>query len=174
VTPGDHRRDALLRRYLRLGAGELTAAAVFACVAVATEMSDREARIALWSALTPLLTILVQAGAYWLLARRWVGRRPMPAGLARLYRVLRPLDAGLLLAGIVGVVVWAPGDVVVTAAIVAVWLLGVVEFVNYFVVRLAYPPHRWLGSVGRLRTPRLVLDMTHRRQGSADGERVRG
>lgn len=43
-----------------------------------------------------------------------------------------------------------------------IWLFGVIEFVNYFVVRLVYAPREWLGNIGQWRTPRLVLDMTHR------------
>ena len=145
---------------------------MFAYIAVATDIANEsgpDGRIALWAALTPLLIILVQAGAYWLLARCWLGRRPMPIGLATLYRVFRVVDAVLLVVGIIGVIVWAPDEGVVTAALVADWLVALVEFANYFVVRPAYPPRRWLRSVGRLRTPRLVLDMTHRRRISDGG-----
>lgn len=165
MTAGDQHREAIRRRYLRLGAGELFAAAVFAYLALATipHTSDGDGRLALWSALTPLLVILVQAGLYWCLARSWVARRPMPAGLATLYRTFRAVDLVLLLVGIIGVITWAPDHTLLTAGIVAIWLFGVVEFANYFVVRLAYPPRRWLRTVGRWRKPRLVLDMARRR-----------
>ena len=61
------RVSGLRREYLRLGSGELAAAAVFA--AVATRLADR-AGPALWAAAAPLLVILVDAGAYWLTVLR--------------------------------------------------------------------------------------------------------
>ena len=150
------------RKYLSLGTGELVAAAVFAVVAISVVMPRLEVpqdSAALWSALTPLLIILVQAGAYWLLARNWVERAPMPTSLAALYRAFRVLDAGLLVASLVGVLVWLPDPVGVALAIVVVWIFGVVEYVNYFVVRLSYPIRRLPFVVGQWRTPRLVQDL---------------
>lgn len=41
---------------------------------------------------------------------------------------------------------------------VAVWLFAVVEFTNYYVVRLSYPWRHWLTTVGQGRMPRLILD----------------
>lgn len=60
----DERRETLRRKYLSLGTGEL-AAAVFAAVSVVAVMPRVEIRqdsAALWSALIPLLVLLVQAG----------------------------------------------------------------------------------------------------------------
>ena len=107
----------------------------------------------------PLLVILVHAGAYWLLARDWVMRGEMPRGLARLYRAFRAIDAVLLVAGLVGVLVWRPADVLGTVVILIIWLFGVIEFINYFLMRLAYPLGRWFAEVGERRTPRLMLDV---------------
>ena len=150
------------RKYLSLGTGELVAAAVFAVVAISVVMPRLEVpqdSAALWSALAPLLIILVQAGAYWLLARNWVELAPMPTSLAAFYRAFRVLDAGFLVAGLVGVLVWLPDHVGVALAIVVVWIFGVVEYVNYFVVRLSYPIRRLPFVVGQWRTPRLVQDL---------------
>jgi hypothetical protein len=61
--------------------------------------------------------------------------------------------------GLAGIVRWWPAEPLAAAVVVAVWLFGVVEFLNYFVVRLAYPPARWLSEVGHWRTPRLVRDL---------------
>jgi hypothetical protein len=158
----DDRRAALRRRYLSLGLGELFAAVVFAGVAIVSIMPLLERStdaLALWSALTPLLAILVQAGAYWLLARGWVRRAPMPRGLAAVYRAFRVLDPVLLLAGLVGVVIWFPEHPVAAVGIPLVWLFGVIEYLNYFVVRLAYPAGVWFERVGERRTPRLVQDV---------------
>jgi hypothetical protein len=159
------RRTAWRRRYLSLGLGELAAAALFVfvgAVAIGPRLDEDGGRLALWSALVPLVVILIQAGSYWLLARHWVGRAGMPEPLARLYRVLRVANVVLLLAGLVGVVGWAPQRPITTTLIAGLWLFGMLEFCNYFVVRLAYPFTRWLAEFGRWRTPRLVLDMTHR------------
>lgn len=154
------------RKYLSLGAGELVAAALFAAVAIGVvtpRLETRQDSAALWSALAPLLVILVQAGAYWLLARNWVQRAPMPSALASLYRAFRALDVGLLLAGLLGVLAWLPDHIGVALAIVAVWAFGVVEYVNYFVVRLAYPIRRFPSAITQRRTPRLVQDLNSAR-----------
>lgn len=164
VTGTEPRRAGLRRKYQNLGVGELAAAAIFAWIALTqafAQLSDRD-RLALTSALIPLLVILVQAGVYWLLARSWVMRHPMPGALAGIYRFFRVLDAVLLLVGLVGVIVWLPGQPLVAAVIVAVWAFGALEYVNYFVVRLAYPPSQWFSIVGQWRRPTLVTDMTAR------------
>ena len=43
--------------------------------------------------------------------------------------------------------------------VLAISLFGVVEYVNYFVVRLAYPVHGWSRRVREWRSPRLVQDL---------------
>ena len=100
------RREVRRRKYLSLGVGELAAAAVFA--AVLPRLVGPEDRWAVWFALIPLLVVLLQAGGYWLLARAWVARRPMPASLATVYRAFRWADAMLLTGGLVGVLLWLP------------------------------------------------------------------
>jgi len=163
VRPGRARasEERLRRTYTSLGMGELTAAAVFAVIAAGGMLpvtTTVEGRLALWSALAPLLAILVQAGVYWLLARAWAGRAPMPGRIAGVYRGLRILDPILLAAGLLGVIVWFPAGADAVLVLV-VWLFGVLEYLNYFVVRLAYPAHRWPSEVTRWRTPRLVRDL---------------
>lgn len=146
--------------------GELVAAGVFAAIAVGVVMPRLESpqdSAALWSALAPLLIILVQAGAYWLLARSWVRRAPMPTSVATLYRTFRVIDAGILVAGLLGVLVWLPDQSGVALAVVFVWAFGVVEYVNYFVVRLSYPIRRLPSAIGQWRTPRLVQDLNSAR-----------
>ncbi len=157
---GDH-RQAMRSTYLNLAAGELAAVAAFIVVAVnaIAPRLDGSSRVALWCALVPLLVVLVQGGAYWLLARRWVLHSPMPASLAALYRGFRRYDVAMLAAGLVGVLTHLPDSAGASVLVVAIWLFAVVEYANYFVVRLAYPVRRWLTTVGQWRTPRLVLDL---------------
>lgn len=149
------------RRYLSLGLGELAAAGVFLTIAFAVVVPrlDDGSRPALWFALVPLLAVLVQAGIYWLFARSWVERHPMPTFLRRLYRALRQVDVALLVGGLLGVLVWLPDNFGTRLGVLAIWLFGVIEYVNYFLVRLSYPPRLWLSTVGQLRTPRLVRDL---------------
>lgn len=157
----DERLDELRRTYLSLGSGELVAAAVFAGVAstvVVPRLGEPGDRLALWSALIPLVLVLVQAGVYWLAARSWVGRTTMPTRLASVYSAFRVLDPVLLAAGLVGMLVWLPSAPWAVVLVLGVWAFGVVEYVNYFVVRLAYP----LGETRKIterRTPRLVADL---------------
>ncbi|MGB2947904.1 MAG: hypothetical protein WBB62_06085 [Rhodococcus sp. (in: high G+C Gram-positive bacteria)] len=155
----DDLRESLRRKYLSLGLGELAAVTVFVAVAltvVIPRLGSGDDRAALWSALVPLLVVLVQGGAYWLSARAWVGRAPMPTFLATLYRALRIADIGLLTAGLVGVVVFLPDQLGVTLFVVVVWVFGVVEYINYFVVRLSYPLRQLPSPLTPSGTPRLV------------------
>ena len=160
-----NRRAELRRQYLSLGTGELAAATLFAAVAalgVVPLIDGDRARAALWAALVPLLAVLVQAGAYWLLARRWVGLGSMPPRLAALYRVLRVADVVLLALGLAGVAIWLPATPGAALMVIGVWLFGVVEYLNYFVVRLSYPIGRWATAVREWRTPRLAQDLRTR------------
>ncbi|WP_062133773.1 hypothetical protein [Demequina aestuarii] len=156
------RRDYLRRRYSSLGWGEWLAACVFAFVAAFSldgVWDALGARGAVWWALMPLLAVLLQAGAYWLMARRWVGRGSMPGGIAWLFLALRALNVGLLVVSLAGIVATWPGTVLGGIVAIAIWLFGVAEYVNYFVTRLAYRPGRWWRGVGDRRTPQLVRDV---------------
>lgn len=158
----EERRTELRRRYLSLGSGELVAAAAFlglAVIALRPTFDGEHEHLALWAALIPLLAVLVHGGAYWLLARSWVGRATMPRPLARVFRLFRVLDLVLLAIGLIGVIVWLPSDVGLAILVVFVWLFGVVEYLNYFVVRLSYPAQHWLQRVGQWRAPRLMQDV---------------
>ncbi|MGL5856979.1 MAG: hypothetical protein ACRC35_00960 [Angustibacter sp.] len=162
------RREELRRVYLRLGLGELAAAALFAVVAalsVVARLRGVEV-LALWGALVPLLVVLVQGGVYWLAARGWVGRAVMPPGWVLVYRAARAGDVALLAAGLVSLVVWWPDRLGAGLLVVGVWVFGVVEYVNYFMVRLSYPWRQWRYRVWRWRTPRLVIDMHAARRAS--------
>lgn len=153
---------SLRRTYFSLGTGELTAAAVFALLAATTAapMLSPGAEQALWFALAPLLVVLVQAGCYWLTARGRIGTTAlMPAPLARAFRFFRVLDPLLLAAAAIGVVTFWPENATAAVLVVGVWLFAVVEYLNYFVVRLSYPVGEWWRGVRRRRTPVLVRDV---------------
>lgn len=112
-----------------------------------------------WIALAPLLLILVQGGVFWLVAVRWVGGGVMPRPLAQLYRFFRIVDPLLLVVAAVGVVWWRPESIGWVLMAAGIWLFAVIEYLNYFVVRLSYPVRSWWSTVTQWRTPRLVRDV---------------
>ncbi|BBG01266.1 MULTISPECIES: hypothetical protein [Pseudonocardia] len=150
---------SLRREYLRLGAGELAAAFVFAVVAV-----PAAARLgtgpALWAALAGLLAILLHAGVYWLLARQRIPGGRMGPREAAGHRAARAGSALLLAAGLGGLLAWWPPSPGAALLCLGVWLFGVAEYVNYHLVRLAYAPHRWLHGIRRRSVPRLCRDLS--------------
>lgn len=157
----DPQLKALRRRYLRLGTGELAASAVLVYFAgyVTPRLQSPLDAIALWSAVIPLLAVLVQAGLYWLRARAWVQRAAMPPELAALYRRLRVANVFLLALGLVGIIVWWPDHLAGALAVLAVWIFALVEYLNYFIVRLSYPLKEWFSKVGQRRIPTLAQDI---------------
>lgn len=166
----DNRRSALRRKYLSLGLGELAAVAVFvyaALAVIAPRLGSTQAGVSFVVGVAPLILVLSQAGAYWLLARTWVLIRPMPRGLARLYRTFQVLDVFVLAAAGTYIAFHLSSTRSAGVLTVAVWLFAVVEFANYYVVRLSYPWGHWLTMVGQWRTPRLILDVR-----TADGASV--
>jgi hypothetical protein len=159
---GGNARERLRRKYLSLGSGELVAAGLFSGIGVlqiAPLLGGPGSALPLWFALGPLVVILLQAGVYWLCARNWVERSSMPPGLAATYKALRGLNPVLLLAALVALIIAWPDNSAVGFALLGVWGFGVIEYVNYFVVRLSYPPSKWLSRVRQWRTPRLVQDI---------------
>ncbi|WP_298888549.1 hypothetical protein [uncultured Serinicoccus sp.] len=158
---GWQQREALRRRLLSLGLGELSAATVFLALAVSVvgpRWTTHQA-VTLWWALGPLTVVLVQAGAYWLLARSWVGRGTMPRPVARTYRVFRVFDPVLLVLGLVMILVPGHPDPGPWLLTLAVWTFAALEYANYFLVRLSFPPTTWAREVTSWRTPRLVRDL---------------
>ncbi len=83
----------------------------------------------------------------------------MPLSVARLYRAFQVLDVlGLLAAGVYIAVDLSSTGWAGTMAVL-VWLFAVVEFTNYYLVRLSYPWATWFTTVGQWRTPPLVKDL---------------
>lgn len=158
----EDRRAALRRRYLSLGIGELAAVVVLAFAAltvVVPRLGSDQAVASFLVAMVPLVLVLCQAGAYWLLARTWVEVRTMPTSLARVYRALQILDVVVLFAAGVYIALDLSSTRWAGTIAVLVWLFAVVEFTNYYVVRLSYTWAKWFTTVGQWRTPRLVRDI---------------
>lgn len=158
-TNDSDRHGPLRRHLLSLGLGEFVAAVVFAVVAVNLAfVSSDGAEAALWFALSPLLFVLIQGGFYWLLARHHLPG-PIPDGIVRVYRSLRVVDPIVLLGCGIGVAATWPGLSLSAALVVAVWVFGLIEYLNYFHVRLSYPWSTWVSQIGRWSTPRLARDL---------------
>ena len=158
AEPAD-RRELRRRQYLSLGLGELVAAGVFGGVATWYGADlGADGRLAVLGAVGPLVLVLVAAGVYWLLARRWVGVTPMPRALALTYVGLGVLAALLLAGGLVVTLVAAPSTGWLVLLLL-VWAFGVVELVNYSLRRLAFPVAMWWSGVAQGRTPQLARDV---------------
>ncbi len=161
-------RNAARRQYFSLGTGELASVLTFTMLGVWVVphvLPSGSDVAAFWSALAPLLLVLLHGGSYWLLARRWVGTSRMPVRLARTFWVLKWVNLVALVGGLVGIVAWWPSSWLVVVLVLFTWGFGAVEYLNYFVVRLSYPARAWLSEVRRFRTPRLMRDIrqaTHR------------
>lgn len=164
VESASRRRVELREKYLSLGSGEWMSVASFSIAGILGTQrlgSTSDTALAIWAGLAPLLVILMQAGTYWLLARSWVGGGRMPAQLARTFRGFRIVDAVLLVIGLIGVMIWWPSNVMAAILAVAAWIFGVIEYLNYFVVRLSYPPLSWFQRVREARRPQLMQDVAN-------------
>lgn len=162
--PSERRLGRARQRYLSLGLGELTAAALGIVLAVGIlppYFDGPGEKIGLWSALGPLLLILLHAGVYWLLARSQLGRPlpTLPRWFARRTRNAIAIHPILLLAGFGGLIATFPHQPFAIGFAVIIWVLGVLEYINYFIVRISYPWYAWTAEVGRRRTPRLIKDV---------------
>lgn len=91
--------------------------------------------------LYPLLVlsfILVQGAVYWfILLRRMSTPKFLLAYVGNIYRILKIIDAILLCIGI-PIIILNYGNIAVTTFSVFIWLFSVIEWINYYVVRLSY------------------------------------
>lgn len=153
-------RTAIRRRYLSLGLGELAAAASVGVVwYLVVRRYDDTATVVV--ALAVLAWVLVQGGAYWLVALRWIPGGRMPSSVASIHRVFRIVNIGMLAGAAAGIVWWFPSSSVPARVFgVLLWLFAVAEYVNYFWVRLSYPSSQWVTGVRAWRPSRLARDLS--------------
>ncbi len=152
-------RVQLRRRYLSLGLGELAAAATLlgAYWLVLPRLAADTAAVGV--VLAGLIFLLLQGAGYWLLARSWIPTGTMPAHVARLFGWLRVANVLVLVGAAVVVAGWGIGPGRATWLGVGLWLFTVAEYVNYFWVRLSYPPSGWWRGVRAWRASRLAIDL---------------
>lgn len=153
-------QNLLRRKHLGLGTGEIASAGVFLFVALRVSLSAAPHEILVGITFLPLVAILAGVGCYWLLARRWIGSSGMPASFAILSAKLRFAYIALLLLGLLALLLMIPmvsrSHAILGGSALA---FALVEHINYFHFRLAYPMRYWLSEVGRLRIPRLRKDI---------------
>lgn len=147
-------RQALRRRFLSLAWGELTltAALVFAGVYWHLWQSRGPFRGETTGAFVVLELLLLQGAAYW---ASWAlrGRRARRRSIVTAFRALRTINLGVLLAlGVTLVLKRLPEGFAVALAFFAL-----VEYVNYFVIRLSFPLPDFVRPLARRNFPRSLL-----------------
>lgn len=152
--------SALRRKYLHLGTGELASAGVFLFIAIKASLSAAPATKLMGFTFLPLVTILVGVGCYWLHAYNRISRSVLSKSFARSLVKLRLIHVILMLLGFLALLfviplVSLPHALLGSAALV----FALLEHINYFYVRLAYPIQSWASEVRQCRTPRLRKDL---------------
>lgn len=156
-------KRALARRFLSLTTGEAASVLVFA--ALYLHFQQRAGTPFGPGVLYPFLLLeflLLQGSAYWL--NRWLRLRSgvltSAPGLLLVFRLLHLLNVLLLLA----LPLWVWFDPARLPWSVVLGVFALVEFINYFHWRLAYPVPEFLQRLTRWRFPISVLAQELRRQ----------
>lgn len=89
----------------------------------------------------PLLVvsfILIQGSVYWfVLLRRMSNSKFLLEYIVKIYRIFKIIDIILLCIGIL-IIVLNYSNIAVTILSVFIWLFSIIEWINYYVVRLSY------------------------------------
>lgn len=83
----------------------------------------------------------------------------MPRALARIYLTLRWVTPLILILSAMGLAMWWPSLPQIRVLGVSAVTFGVIEYLNYFILRVSYPVATWWHDVRRLRQPRLIRDV---------------
>ena len=142
----------LRRKFLSLAVGELTAVMVFAYVYRQYWHTNGPLSLGTTYAFLVLEFLLLQGSAYW---ASWLveSRRAERTAIVFGYRILRVLN--LLLLTLLPFVLLLKNFSSGLAIVLAIFAL--VEYINYFVVRLAFPLTEFLNRLIRWRFPRSLL-----------------
>jgi hypothetical protein len=132
---------------------------VFSWLSFFASRNDPSGRIGLPLATVGLVLVLIEGGCFWLLARSWVPRGRTPRAVARIYLTLRWATPLMLVLSAVGLAMWWPSLPQIRVLGVSAVTFGVIEYVNYFILRVSYPVATWWQDVRRLRQPRLIRDV---------------
>lgn len=120
--------------------GELAAVASFwwSFFTIKVWLVDKKMMILILYPLLVLSFILIQGSVYWfILLKRMSTLKFRSAYVANIYRILKIIDVILLCIGI-PIIILNYSNIAVTTLSVFIWLFSIIEWINYYVVRLSY------------------------------------
>lgn len=133
-------KDKVKKELVSLCLGELAAALSFwlCFFLLKNRLGDVNSLVTILYPLSLLTFILLQGSIYWaILIRRLSKPQFGSASVPKLYGVLRILDLVLLISGF-PFIVWNAQSVLVTILATLIQLFALIEWVNYFLLRLSY------------------------------------
>lgn len=133
-------QEKLKKELIRLGTGELAAIVSFwlCFFTIKVWLVDTKMMILILYPLFVLSFILIQGSIYWfILLRRMSNSLFLVKYTGNTYRILKVMDVALLCMGI-PIILLNRSNIVVTALSAFIWLFSVIEWINYYIVRLSY------------------------------------
>lgn len=130
----------LEKELTRLWTGELAAVVAFwFCFFMNKDrLVDDKMMVIILYPLFILSFILIQGSGYWLiLLKRMSTPRFMVGYAGKIYKIFKIIDAVLLCAWI-PIILLNYSNIIVTAFSIFIWLFCVIEWINYYLVRLSY------------------------------------
>ena len=133
-------KETVRKELVSLCLGELAAALSFwlCFFLLKNRLGDWMSLITILYPLSLLTFILLQGSTYWaILIRRLSNPQFGNGNIPKIYGVLRILDLVLLISGF-PFIVWNAQSVLVTILATLIQLFALIEWVNYFLLRLSY------------------------------------
>jgi len=134
------RKEKVRKELMSLCLGELTAVLSFwlCFFLLKNRLGDWKSLVTILYPLSLLTFILLQGSIYWaILIRRLSNPQFGNGNVPKIYGVLRILDLVLLISGF-PFIVWNTQSFQVTILATLIQLFALIEWVNYFLVRLSY------------------------------------
>ena len=133
-------KEKVRKELMSLCLGELTAVLSFwlCFFLLKNRLADWNSLVTILYPLSLLTFILLQGSIYWAILIRRLSKPQFGSGnVPKLYGVLRILDLVLLISGF-PFIVWNAQSVLVTILATLIQLFALIEWVNYFLLRLSY------------------------------------
>ena len=133
-------KEKVRKELMSLCMGELTAVLSFwfCFFLLKNRLSDWKSLVTILYPLSLLTFILLQGSIYWAILIRRLSKPQFGSGnVPKIYGVLRILDLILLISGL-PFIVWNTQSVQVVILAALIQLCALIEWVNYFLLRLSY------------------------------------
>ncbi|KXT99598.1 hypothetical protein SORDD30_00555 [Streptococcus oralis] len=133
-------KEKVRKELVSLCLGELAAALSFwlCFFLLKNRLGDVNSLVTILYPLSLLTFILLQGSIYWAILIRRLSKPQFGSGnVPKLYGVLRILDLVLLISGF-PFIVWNAQSVLVTILATLIQLFALIEWLNYYIVRLSY------------------------------------